>query len=91
MERRGHPRESLQQDSTLSIKNRTMPCSVRNISAGGALIEVVPPDAAHLSQDDVGQEAVFEMTGESGSTSYTGRVIRFIHNGENAYLALFFL
>jgi hypothetical protein len=91
MERREHPREALHQNSVLSIKNRTIPCAVRNISAGGALIEVMPPDSAHLSQDDVGQEAVFEMTGESGGTSHKGRVIRYIHNGDHAYLALFFL
>ena len=38
--RRRHPRHDIPLEGTLHSRGETMPCQIRNISAGGALIQV---------------------------------------------------
>jgi len=91
MERREHKRESIQGESLVLVRNRSFPCSIRNISEGGALLQIGAENADPLSQDDIGQEALLEPPGSEGNCVYKGRIIRCVHNGDQVFLALFFI
>jgi hypothetical protein len=91
-ERRRHGREEVHYGGTITLRGHAVPCSVRNRSQSGVLLEVPLSDAGKLSQDDIGQEIDLSIqSGEQDRFPARGRIIRLISSGPSVFIALFFL
>jgi len=89
-ERRESPRTPLRQSCDLTIENRRLSVTIENLSDRGCLVHVVQPEKDSITDDDLGQEAVFVIASVQPARRYTGEIIRrYYANGADHFALRF--
>ncbi|MBA7638225.1 hypothetical protein ES703_45878 [subsurface metagenome] len=91
MEKRESAREELNVAVQISIDDKNTGCTLINISVAGALLRTDPRYQNDITDEDLGEEAIFILNHPSLSKrEYTGEIIRMFYKGDEKYFALRF-
>jgi len=90
-ERRKSRRKTVNSATDLFLDERSIRCTLANISRGGALLEIDPSVSQGLGDSDLGKEATFRLESEAQRMrDYTGEIIRLYERHDVLFLALRF-
>ncbi len=89
-ERREAQRFPLNQPCLLSVAGRQIGVQILDLSRHGCLARITDPAARPVSDDDLGMEATFSLSTETGTRPYTGEIIRRYYADGADHLALRF-
>lgn len=90
IERRSYPREEADMKLSLVFDNREVFVNVRNLSGGGAFVQVADENADMVKASDVGRAVKFKMNGALGLASSRATIIRCIEQDNSKFVALAF-
>jgi hypothetical protein len=90
-ERRKSPREECNVKALILFKNKEIEADLRNISTGGAFLNVAEQDNHKITSADVDQMVTFRLTNGKSHVSYKGTIGRYTETEDNKkYLAIYF-
>jgi hypothetical protein len=90
MENRLVPREDTEIKTSLVFMDRELPCTVKNLSRGGALLAIDGEGTSFFSMNDIGNEVTL-IKENSPQTRVQARIIRIENCGDILLVALFFI
>ena len=75
------------------VEGKCIPCRVKNISYGGASLQIEKQFLSLLDKHDVGKRALFSFKPAelNDSSTYRGKIVRLLDMGDTAFLAVQFL
>jgi hypothetical protein len=89
-ERRSYPRKEADMRLSLVFDNREVMVDVRNLSGGGAFVQVTREDFQKVKSADVGRVVKFHMKGASALASSRATIIRCVEQDDEKFVALAF-
>ena len=89
-EKRRYPREEVDMKLSLVFGRRKVAVNVRNISKGGALVQIEAGDSDRVAPSDVGRVAKLRTEDGHAFASSRGTILRYVEEGGAKYLALAF-
>jgi hypothetical protein len=89
-EKRRYPREETDIKLSLILEHREVAVNVRNISKGGAFVQVKAEDMNGIMLSDVGRIARLRTEDDHTFTSPRGTILRCVEEGGTKYVALAF-
>lgn len=88
---RKFPRIEMDTPIVLKLSGRIIPCKVRNISSGGALLKVDFSFKDQISSEDLNRQASFKLNiDEKTRLLLEGEVSRIIEKDNQKYIAVIF-
>ena len=90
MERRQSPRETCDNRLSVALDNRQIDADMKNISNGGALLQVLEKDSGKITSADTGQIISFRLSRNKANINYVGTINRYVEANNNKYLAVYF-
>jgi len=88
VEKRRYPREETDMRLSLLLDDREVPVQLRNISRGGALVQIEKEYMDRVMPSDIGLMAKLNMQDGHSFTSPRGRILRCTETGDSKYVAL---
>jgi hypothetical protein len=89
-EKRRHPREEIDMRLSLLLDHREVLVSVRNISGGGAFVQLGTDDTDRIMPSDVGRVAKLRMEDGYSFAFSRGTILRCVEEEGKKYMALAF-
>ncbi|OHD56335.1 MAG: hypothetical protein A2Y33_12065 [Spirochaetes bacterium GWF1_51_8] len=93
MNKRVFPRIETDYSTKAIVEGKCIPCKVKNISYGGASLQIEKQFLPLLDKHDVGKRALFSFKAEqfNDSATYRGKIVRLLEMDDTAFLAVQFL
>ena len=90
-EKRQSPREACDCKLFLIFQDREIQADLRNISTGGAYIQITGEECRKVSPLDIGRSVTFRMANGKSHVDYRGIIGRYTESDEkNKYVAVHF-
>ena len=89
-DKRQSDRQDFQIPVVIEMENRLIQCNSRNISAGGALLQVKPESRELINDALIGKDVVFDIDRNYSAKKFAGRIIRIFGAGNEILLAVRF-